>query len=757
MATKLCNPMILYARWLAKAGYKILPLYEPTSAGCSCGNPSCSHVGKHPRTAHGVQDASRDIDVIERWWKYYPEANIGVATGSDSGIFVLDVDGDEGRETLAKLMADEKSLPLDARINTARGAHYYFHFPALHVGNKPLGPGLDVRGERGYVVGPGSRHASGVRYRLARWGQANPRLVPVEPPHWLLIALSALNKPLVTTKTGGVKTDQQAAYAEAAFRGELDYLRQAQEGTRNTTLNKAAFRVGQLVGAGVLDASSVEPELMSVALAIGLHEAEAAATLRSGLQAGQRCPREFDWSSGAGVSPTVISGDPLAEELAALGQTDADNGLRLARRFTDRLVCTPGKGYLVHVDGRWRRDDQRMRFAFAEETARAIAHEAAYLSDPRDKAGRATFATGSLSKGALDRMLDVAKHHLMKADALFDANPFLLNVKNGTLDLQTGILRPHAPADLLTKLVPVAYEREATCPTFERFLERALKSDPEVIAFLQKAIGYTLTGDTSEQVFFFAHGPGATGKSTLINLIRDLIGDYGLHTPTETLMAKQHDNGIPTDLARLQGARMVTAVEVNWTRQIDEARVKALTGGDPITARHLYQDFFEFQPACKLWFAANDLPGVRGTAEAFWRRVRLIPFEVEIPADERDPDLLAKLRAEWPGILAWAVRGCLAWQREGLKQPAPVLRGVEGWKRKADHVARFCNEELARDGGNLLPSAELQHHYRSWCERHGEQPLDPRKLKAALEGQDLTYKRTNTGSVWAGVKLRLDR
>ncbi|CAO4178293.1 hypothetical protein CLBKND_03182 [Methylorubrum aminovorans] len=184
-------------------------------------------------------------------------------------------------------------------------------------------------------------------------------------------------------------------------------------------------------------------------------------------------------------------------------------------------------------------------------------------------------------------------------------------------------------------------------------------------------------------------------------------------------------------------------------------QLTALTGGDPIAARHLYQEFFEFQPACKLWFVANDLPGVRGTAEAFWRRVHLIPFEVQIPEGERDDMLVEKLRAEWPGILAWAVSGCRAWQRDGLNAPEAVKRGTAGWRRKADHLPKFCTEELVPAEGNLITSHDLYQRYQGWCEQHGEKPLDMRKFKNALDGRDLTHKRTRTGSVWVGVKLRL--
>ena len=237
-----------------------------------------------------------------------------------------------------------------------------------------------------------------------------------------------------------------------------------------------------------------------------------------------------------------------------------------------------------------------------------------------------------------------------------------------------------------------------------------MANDKELIAYVQKAAGLTLTGDTTEHVFFFAYGPTRTGKSTLLNTLREMLGDYGVHTPTETLLAKQYDSGIPADLARLAGARMVTAVEANWNRQIDEARIKAMTGGEPITARFLRRNFFEFTPDFKLWFAANDFPGVRGTAGAFWERVRAIPFEVEIPPEERDRNLREKLKAEWPGILAWAVRGCRKWQAEGLGIPERVQRTTGRWKQSADHVRKFVNEELTRDEGNALSSSDLYSH-----------------------------------------------
>ncbi|KQP94357.1 hypothetical protein ASF60_13000 [Methylobacterium sp. Leaf113] len=353
-------------------------------------------------------------------------------------------------------------------------------------------------------------------------------------------------------------------------------------------------------------------------------------------------------------------------------------------------------------------------------------------------------------------MLDLAKPLLMREDKEFDSDPLQLNVDNGTIDLRTGLLKAHDPFDFVTKIVPIKFDAGEKCPRFEEFLDQALGADVELITYVQKALGLTLTGVITEQVFFFPYGAGRTGKSTLVNLFRDLLGDYGLHTLTETLLAKQYDNGIPADLARMAGARMVTAIEANWNRPLDEARLKAMTGGEPITARYMRQNFFEFQPEFKLWFVANDLPGVRGTASAFWARVRVIPFNVIVSENERDPDLTAKLKLEYSGILAWAVRGCLAWQREGLGKPEAIVAANNVWMAKADHVPKFLGDELIQDHANFVAASDVYARYKRWCEKHGETILSDKGFKAALLRLNLRHSRKRTGSVWEGMKLRLD-
>jgi putative DNA primase/helicase len=311
---------------------------------------------------------------------------------------------------------------------------------------------------------------------------------------------------------------------------------------------------------------------------------------------------------------------------------------------------------------------------------------------------------------------------------------------------------------LLTKLTPVAADPSAKCPAFKTFLKRVTNGDRELMRYLRACVGYSLTGITTEQVFFFCYGKsGSNGKSTLVNLIRDMLGDYGCHTPTETLLTKQFDNAIPADLARLVGVRMVTAIEANFNRHLDEAKLKAMTGGEPITARFMRHDFFEFDPEFKLWLVANDMPRVRGTDTAFWRRVRVIPFEVQIAPKEVDRKLLEKLREEFPGILAWAVRGCRQWQREGrLVEPTAVRKASGRWLRAADHVKRFVEENLALEPGNLLGSSILFSNYKTWCSQNGETPLNNKELNAKLrDAHNFTHRRTKRGSEWDGIKIRL--
>ena len=416
------------------------------------------------------------------------------------------------------------------------------------------------------------------------------------------------------------------------------------------------------------------------------------------------------------------------------------------------------RGYLVYDGKRYRSNAQLDCVELAKEVVTKIADELPHLGSEEARTRRAKFARKSRSRSAIDRLLDLAKGRLVVDDKFLDADPWLLNTQTWTIDLRTGRYHAHDARDLITKVAPVEAKAKSECPMFERFIERITGGDAELTEYIQRSVGYTLTGITSAQVLFFVYGKsGNNGKSTLVNLIREMLGDYAAHTPTETLLTKNYDNAIPADLARLEGKRMVTAIKSNVNRQLDEAKIKAMTGGEPITARLLYKNFSEFVPQFKLWFVANDRPHVRATDDAIWRRIQVIPLNVIIPADEVDPDLPSKLRAELPGILSWAIRGALRWQWEGLAEPESIIAASAEWREAVDHVRRFITETLITGcvQSEVVPAGELHSRFKTWCVRNGERPMSPGRFKARLEEMlDLTHAQTKRGSEWRGVRWK---
>ena len=272
--------------------------------------------------------------------------------------------------------------------------------------------------------------------------------------------------------------------------------------------------------------------------------------------------------------------------------------------------------------------------------------------------------------------------------------------------------------------------------------------------FLQRAIGYSLTGVTSEQVIFFCYGTGANGKSTMLEALRFLFGDYGQNTPITALMRKS-DGASPTpDLARLKGARFVTAVESEENQHLSESNVKALTGGDTITARNLFSEPFEFKPELKLWIATNHKPRISGTDNGIWRRIRLVPFAVTIPPENRDALLPEKLQAEAPGILAWAVRGCLDWRRDGLSTPAEVIEATNAYRSEQDVMAAFFSECCIMGNNMSASGSDLYDAYKEWASENNERILTNRAFGGKLTERGFQrYRSTNGRHSWSGIGL----
>lgn len=423
--------------------------------------------------------------------------------------------------------------------------------------------------------------------------------------------------------------------------------------------------------------------------------------------------------------------------------TDEALALCFADLHRSRLRYCAAWGRWLHWDaGRWQIDDTLLAFDLARKVCRTAAAE---CNNDRVSATLASAKTVA----AVERLAKTDRRLAATADQ-WDADPWLLNTPTGVIDLKTGIIRPHDPADHLTKITGAAPGGE--CPTWLAVLDRATGGDAELQRFLQLMFGYSLTGDTSAHALFFAYGTGANGKSVVIETVAGILGDYHKTAPIETFTVSTSERH-PTDLAGLHGARLVTAVETEEGRRWAESRIKALTGGDTISARFMRQDFFEFQPQFKLVIAGNHKPGLRSVDEAIRRRFNLIPFAVTIPPSERDERLKDKLKAEWPGILAWMVAGCLEWQAKGLSAPAAVREATDAYLDAEDALAAWIDDCCERRPDAWETSAVLFKSWKAWADRSGEFAGASKRFAQNLETRGFQPHRTPHARGFRGLTV----
>jgi putative DNA primase/helicase len=712
----------------------------------------CVPRGKRPLTASGFKDATTDADQIRAWWTEFPDANVAIATGERSNVDVLDADikpwkGARGDLSLFALISEHGALPETRYQRTWSGGLQYFfkHSPGVRNSAGKVGDHLDIRGDGGYVVvAPSVVEDDGQAEGTYMW-ESDAQLASMPP--WLF--------DLCSSATKGSKGSKGSAEAKSLKAGKM----------RNSSLISLA---GSMKRRGM--------SLQAIRAALHVENRQSANPL--------------DDEEVEGVAASIERYEPGTESENDPGGerfTDYANALRLEEVATGRAghVDEMKDKWYVFEGGRLVLKSKAAMYPFNAEVAERLFVEANLEDARRKEFGEQLRLDGNLDPDALQTRLEESEArstalragaHKMESrtggDAAIelakatpglrlqlkqlDAHPTWLNTPNGTLDLNTGELHAHRFDDLLTKITGVTYDPDARCPRWDSFLEEVIP-DLEVRAFLQRSLGLALTDITREQCLWFLYGRGRNGKTTLLNAVRHVLGDYGSSTKASTLMIKQHGDDKRNDIAVLRGTRFVSATETEDGQRMAEALIKEMTGEDPVTARLLYAEFFSFHPTFKIFLAANHKPIISGVDLAIWRRIHLVPFEQTIPEEKVDGLLPVALQAEGPGILNWLIAGYRAYVERGLQVPQAVRAATAAYRHESDPLADFLEDACFVEPGVECTARALYDAYTRWAQTNGVRlPLKARSLGQQLAERGFQPTRGSGGvRGWRGLRPRV--
>ena len=556
------------------------------------------------------------------------------------------------------------------------------------------------------------------------------KLVTATPPRPVLTIVKALELDSVVVPKSGRSSKPRRASGPKGSPQALSAHGSVQEGGRNNVLTSHA---GSLRRRGMSDAA-IEAALQAENLA--------------------KCKPPLDPIEVSTIAASILRYPAASSDDVLKSLTDTGNAARFGRRYPDQVKYVFGLGWVVWDDLRWKRDGTAQIMELAKQVARDIYKEGEALDDDDARVAIARHAKASHQAPRLKAMLELALSlpALVTEAKLLDAHDMLLGVANGVVNLKTGKLQPARREDLMTRHSPVEFDPKAKCPLFEMFIDQVTGGDKAIARYLQRVVGYALSGATSEQCLFFLYGNGANGKSVFLNVVKALLGsELAKQTAAETLMAKRSSQ--TNDLASLHSVRAAIANEVEDGTQLAEALVKQMTGGDAVKARFHYQEFFEFVPKFKLFIAGNHKPIIHGRDNGIWRRIRLIPFEVTFAAGQQDRHLLENLRSELPGILNWAIKGCRDWQKMGLATPKVVADAVDGYRQEMDIIGQWVEDERFEKGPRFETKAgEAYQSYKFWCERNGYRPMAAGTFGRDFGGRYHKAKRKD-GNYYIGIKV----
>lgn len=443
----------------------------------------------------------------------------------------------------------------------------------------------------------------------------------------------------------------------------------------------------------------------------------------------------------------------MSDPLPAEPTTELGYARRLIAVYGDRLRYVPAwRRWLVWDGARWANDTTGQAARWMKLLARRLTDDALAVTDDKQRAAALATARRGESSHAIAGALTLAstEKELAVSPADLDADPLLLNCANGTLDLRTTTMRGHDPADLLTKVTGADYEPGAEGPEFARFLAK-VQPDDAMRAYIGRLLGHGLEGRVTEHVLAIFHGSGRNGKGTLIGAVKAALGDYADAADPELLTARTYD-AHPTGTADLLGLRLAILHETDQGRRIAEATVKRLTGGDRLKARRMREDFWSFEPSHTFVMLTNHKPLVSGSDEAIWARLRLVPWSVVIPPDERDLALPGKLAAELGAVLAFLVRGYQDWRERGLDDPKEVLAATEAYRAESDALGRFIDQRCLPGHGDV-GSTELFTAWQQWCKREGEEPGTATAFATLLQNRGFDNYTSHGRRRWRRISL----
>ena len=721
--------MLEWALRYAQLGWRVFPVIPPNEDGsCPCRKPVCPSPGKHPGVKAWQNVATTDEAKIREWWASNPRYNIGLAMGIESGVLVLDADGAHGIEA-----AREKGLPITPSATTGReggGTHYYFKCPVDMDARNFAGriPGLDARANGGYVVAPPSRHASGVNYQ---WVDDPWDVEPAFVPDWLAEELGRAPAETVDGSQWiqGSRNEKMFSMGRSMRRTGLSELKVLEHlRAANIEYCKPPLdndEIEQIAANVCREEYSRGPELM-----IGIEDVD--------------------------LGQVETTGSHLRKN----ARSEMGTAECFVELFTGKLLWVPEWKQWFKWNGvYWAEDLSRAHYRAMMQTVRARAIGSGMLPSKEERQMLQTWALSMETNARIEGTLKVASTlpaMIAKAED-FDQDPMLVGMPNGTWDLRIGVLRDPDPADRITRVTAVGHDPDATCPLWEQTVADVFLGDEQKIGYFQRLAGYCITGLTREQMMSICHGHGRNGKSTLLATLRDVLGDYGGAGRWETFDADERSR-VGDDLAALRGKRYVMVVENEQGGKLAESRVKSVTGGEPVTVRHLYGRDFEMRPEFKILLAVNHKPFIRGSDEGIWRRIHMLSFDAEFEGEGRDVDRQDRLREEMPGILGWILKGAAEYLAEGLKPPLSVVTATKEYRRESDIVGLWLEDNTKKStNGKLVAQSELYGSYREWSQENGLKPMSSNALSRILTERGYERKRNSKGlAAYMGLEV-LDR